>query len=156
MDEVTEQGNLPALSSRGRPFSKGNPGRMPGSKNRTTIVAEAFLTGEGDELIRKAIELAKAGDVPMLKFLLDRILPKERSVYVDLPPMGRANDAVGALGAILDAAGNGRIAPSEASAFATLVEAFVRIKNVAELELRLENVENGLKENVLALEKLKR
>ena len=77
-------------------------------------------------------------------------------MYVDLPPMGRANDAVGALGAILDAVGNGRIAPSEASAFATLVEAFVRIKNVAELELRLENVENGLKENVLALEKLKR
>jgi hypothetical protein len=156
MDEFTEQGNLPAPSSRGRPFSKGNPGRMPGSKNRTTIVAEALLRGEEDELIRKAIELAKAGDVPMLKFLLDRILPKERSVYVDLPPMGRAKDAVDALGAIIDAAGNGRIAPSEASALATLVEALARTLNVAELELRLENVENGVKENVLALEKLKR
>jgi hypothetical protein len=156
MDEFTEQGNLPAPSSRGRPFSKGNPGRTPGSKNRTTIVAEALLRGEEDELIRKAIELAKAGDVPMLKFLLDRILPKERSVYVDLPPMGRAKDAVDALGAIIDAAGNGRIAPSEASALATLVEALARTLNVAELELRLENVENGVKENVLALEKLKR
>jgi hypothetical protein len=156
MDEVTEQGNLPALSSRGRPFSKGNPGRTPGSKNRTTIVAEAFLTGEGDELIRKAIELAKAGDVPMLKFLLDRILPKERSVYVDLPPMGRANDAFDALGAIIDAAVNGRIAPSEAVSLASLVTASARAKNVAELELRLENVENRVKENLLALEKVKR
>ena len=140
MDEFTEQGNLPAPSSRGRPFSKGNPGRMPGSKNRTTIVAEALLKREEDALIRKAIELAKAGDVPMLKFLLDRILPKERSVYVDLPPMGRANDAVDALRAIMDAAGNGRIAPSEASAFATLVEAFVRTKNVAELLSKAEEL----------------
>jgi hypothetical protein len=31
-----------------------------------------------------AIELAKAGDTQMLKFLLDRILPKERAVRVDL------------------------------------------------------------------------
>ena len=28
------------------------------------------------ELVRKAIEMAKAGDAQMLKFLLDRILPK--------------------------------------------------------------------------------
>jgi hypothetical protein len=32
MDEFTEQGNLHAPGSRGRPFSKGNPGRMLGSK----------------------------------------------------------------------------------------------------------------------------
>jgi hypothetical protein len=157
MDEFTERKRLSAPGSRGRPFSKGNLGRMPGSKNRTTIVAEALLKGEEDELIRKAIELAKAGDVQMLKFLLDRILPKERSVYVGLPPMGRANDAVDALGAIIDATGNGQIAPNEASALATLVEAFVRTINVAELELRLENLEKRAEENVIILEnKLKR
>ena len=68
---------------RGRPFEKGNGGRRPGSKNRTTLVAEALLKGEEEALVRKAIELAKAGDVQMLKFLLDRILPKERSVRLD-------------------------------------------------------------------------
>ena len=98
MDEFTEQGNLPAPSSRGLPFSKGNPGRMPGSKNRTTIVAEALLKGQEDELIRKAIELAKAGDGPMLKFLLDRLLPRERSVQFDLPSINSAADAGGAQG----------------------------------------------------------
>jgi hypothetical protein len=55
------------------------------------------------ELVRKAIEMALAGDAPMLKFLLDRILPKERSVRVDLPPIDFANDAVDALGAIIAA-----------------------------------------------------
>ena len=66
----------PHSRARGRPFERGNGGRRPGSKNRTTLVDEALLKGEERELVRKAIELAKAGDVPMLKFLLDRILPK--------------------------------------------------------------------------------
>ena len=81
----------PNLPVRGRPFEKGNGGRRPGSRNRTTLVAEALLKDEEVELVRKAIELAKAGDSPMLKFLLDRILPKDRSVRVDLPAMDRAD-----------------------------------------------------------------
>jgi hypothetical protein len=75
-------------------------------------VAQALLKGEEVELVRKAIELAKAGDVQMLKFLLDRILPKERPVHVDLPVMERADDAVDALGAIVNTVGTGQIAPS--------------------------------------------
>jgi hypothetical protein len=53
-----------------RHFQNGNPGRKPGSKNRTTLVAAALLEREAGELVRKAVELAKAGDVVMLKFLL--------------------------------------------------------------------------------------
>ena len=48
--------------------------------------------------MRKAVELAKAGDVVMLKFLLGRILPRERPVKLELPPMEFADDAVEALG----------------------------------------------------------
>ena len=65
---------------RGRPFAKGNGGRKLGSRNRATLLADALLEGEQEELIRKGIELAKAGDPQMLKFFLDRILPKERLV----------------------------------------------------------------------------
>jgi hypothetical protein len=135
----------PAPNGRGRPFHAGNPGRKPGSKNRTTLVAEALLKDEETALVRKAIELAKAGDVQMLKFLLDRILPKERPVVVELPPMDRAYDAVDALATIIDAVGTGRIAPSEGSALASLVDAYARAINVADLELRLEAVERDLK-----------
>jgi hypothetical protein len=130
---------------RGRPFAKGNGGRRPGSKNRTTLVAEALLRGEEVELVRKAIELAKAGDIQMLKFLLDRILPKERSVHVNLPVMDSSFDAVDALGAVIDAVGAGQIAPSEAAALASLVAAYARITNVAELEERLQNIEKDLR-----------
>jgi hypothetical protein len=135
----------PHSRARGRPFEKGNGGRRLGSRNRTTLVAEALLKGEEVELVRKAIELAKAGDVQMLKFLLDRILPKERSVRVDLPAMDRCSDAVDALGAVIDAVGAGQIAPSEAAALASLVADYARIIHVAELEERLESVEKDVR-----------
>jgi len=137
---------------RGRPFQKGNAGRRPGSRNRTTVVAEALLRDEEMELVRKAIEVAKAGDVPMLKFLLDRILPKERPVRVDLPPIDHASDAVDAVGAIIDAVATGQIAPGEASAVASLVAAYARIINVADLELRMDNIEKKLEEIIFTLE----
>jgi hypothetical protein len=141
---------------RGRPFQKGNAGRNLGSRNKTTVVAEALLRDEEIELVRKAIELAKAGDAQMLKFLLDRILPKARSVLINLPRMDHASDAVDALAAIIEAVGTGRIAPNEASALASLVEACARTINVADLEVRLEDVEKRQKEMQDALENLKR
>src|SRR5262245_3230369 len=143
---VTRHNPQPPSPVRGRPFEKGNGGRRPGSKNRTTLVAEALLKGEEDELVRKGIELAKAGDVQMLKFLLDRILPKERSVRVDLPIVDRSSDAVDALAAVINAVGTGQIAPSEAAALASLVAAYARIINVAEIEERLQNIEKGLRD----------
>jgi hypothetical protein len=135
----------PEAKPRGRPFEKGNGGRRPGCKNRTTLVAEALLKGEEVELGRKAIELAKAGDTQMLKFLLDRILPKERSVHVNLPVMDHSSDAFDALGAVIDAVGAGQIAPSEAAALASLVADYARIINVAELEERLESIEKDVR-----------
>ena len=106
------------------------------------------------ELVRKAIEMAKAGDVPMLKFLLDRILPKERSVHVNLPPMDNASNAVAALGAIIEAVSTGGIAPNEGYDFINLVAAYARTKNVAAVELRLDEIEKRQKEIQVLLEKL--
>jgi hypothetical protein len=92
-----------------------NPGRRRGSKNRTTVVAPTLLDGEAEELLRKAVERAKAGDGPMLKFLLSRILPRERVGKRDLPPMNFADDAVATLGPIINAVAEGRISPGEGS-----------------------------------------
>ena len=70
---------------RGRPFAKGNGGRKLGSRNKTTQIAAALVEGEAKALVRKAKELVLAGDVTMLKFLLGRILPRERLIIIDLP-----------------------------------------------------------------------
>jgi hypothetical protein len=139
---LTTKGNSPRR--RGCPFPKGNAGQKRGSKNRTTLVAEAVLRGDEAELVRKAIDLAKSGDGPMLKFLLDRILPKERSIQIELPAIDSASDAVLALRSIFEAVASGRITPSEAAALASLLADYARAKNVGELEERLEDTEQRL------------
>jgi hypothetical protein len=78
---------------RGR-FGPGNSGRPRGAKNRTTAIAQALLADEETELVRKGIELAKAGDVQMLKFLLDRLLPKDRLIKIDIPRLDFADEAI--------------------------------------------------------------
>jgi hypothetical protein len=130
---------LPA--PRGRPFANGNSGRKPGSKNRTTVVAAALLDGEAEALLRKAVEVAKAGDVGMLKFFLGRILPRERLIKLDLPRIEFADDEVAALGFIIGAVAEGRISPSEGAALATLFDTYTRAIDMADVVKRMDALE---------------
>ena len=130
---------------RGRPFAKGNGGRKLGSRNRATLLADALLEGEQEELVRKGIELAKAGDPQMLKFFLDRILPKERPVKIDLPPIEHRRDLIAAYAAIAQAVGAGELAPGEGSAVAALLASIAKFIDDAEVEARLCSLEKELK-----------
>ena len=57
-----------------KPGQSGNPkGRVPGSRNAATRAMEALLDGESDALTRKAIEMAKGGDMAALRLCLDRM-----------------------------------------------------------------------------------
>jgi hypothetical protein len=103
----------PHSAVRGRPFVTGNPGRKLGSRNRATVIASGLLEDDAEALVRKAVELAKAGDVVMLKFLLGRILPRERLIKLELPRLDFADDAVEALvGCIMRAVLEGKISPT--------------------------------------------
>ena len=68
-------------------------------------------------MTRKAIELAKAGDLAALRVCLDRIAPprKDRPVLFELPPVSSAADAAKAAAALLEAVAVGDLTPSEAS-----------------------------------------
>jgi hypothetical protein len=67
-----------------------------------TLAVEALLDGEAETITRKAIELAKEGDLTALRLCLDRIAPprKDRPVLFELPPIMSAADAVQASGAL--------------------------------------------------------
>ena len=72
----------------------GNPaGRPKGARGKATIMAEGMLDGEAQDIIRAAIDLAKAGDVAAIRVCLDRIAPRRRDcpVAFELPPFGAAN-----------------------------------------------------------------
>jgi hypothetical protein len=141
MDEFTKSGHLESRRTRGRPFAKGNPGRKAGSKNKTTVIGHALLKEAEEKLLQKAIEMAEGGDGPMLKFLLDRLLPKERCIELSA---NDGCDSVERCEAILEAVCAGRIAPNEAAALASLVASYVRTVEFAEVDERLQAIEKGL------------
>jgi hypothetical protein len=131
----------------GHRFQKGqsgNPkGRPPGSRNKTTLAVDALLDGEANALTRKAIELAKNGDVTALRLCMDRIAPirKDRPVTFALPPIASASDAAKASASLVAAVSVGEITPSQAVEVGRLLETYVRTLEVTELEERLGKLE---------------
>ena len=129
---------------RGRPFRRGqsgNPaGRPRGARNRATLLIEALLEGEAEEIGRKLIELAKGGDRRALKICLDRLSParRDRPVSFELPPIEAAADLPKATAALLAAVAAGEVAPSEALKLTRVVETHVRALELRDLELEKE------------------
>ena len=138
---MTNQTTTGTLAVRGRPFAKGNGGRRPGSKNKSSLILAGLLDGDKEELVRKGLEIAKAGDVSMLKFFLERTLPRERVITIDLPKMETADDAVEALGAITSAVCEGKITPGEAAQLAALVNSYAGAIDIADLVNRMDALE---------------
>src|SRR5262245_59753630 len=114
---------------RGRPFKPGNPGRPPGSRNKTTQIAEQLAEGQAEQLVQKVLELAQAGDVSCLKMALDRIWPprKAQPINVTMPPINNAQDALDAIAAICAALGEGRLTPDEITALSSVVGRSIQV-----------------------------
>src|SRR5499433_4449157 len=75
----------------------GNPaGRPRGSRNKTTVLMQNLLEGEAEEIARKAIEMAKAGDMAAIRVCMDRLAPARRGAAIscELPPVETSGGAV--------------------------------------------------------------
>lgn len=123
-----------------QPGQSGNPaGRPKGARNKTTLAVEALLDGEAEAISRKAIAMAKDGDMTAIRLCMDRIVPprKDRPIPFPMPKMETAADAVKASAAVIAAVAEGELTPSEAAELTTMVEAFARTIEVADLETRL-------------------
>jgi hypothetical protein len=104
-----------------------------------------LVEDEGEELARSAVQLAKAGNVVMLKFLLGRLLPRERLINIEMPTMETADDAVEALGSVLRAVSEGEITPSEGAAVAALISSYSQAIDRADVVKRLDALEAQIK-----------
>ena len=109
-------------------FASGNSGRPKGARHKTTLAIEELLDGEAEALTRKAIELAKGGDMAALRLCLDRIASarKDAPVRFELPAINSANDAARAASAILTAVSEGEITTMEGATAMALVESYRR------------------------------
>ena len=122
----------------------GNPeGRPRGARNKATVAAETLLDDESETITRRCIDLALEGDSTALRLCLSRILPvrRERTIALDLPDLEGSHDSLRAIGAVLEAVGEGRITPTEGRSLASLLEIHRRTFEIVELENRLEALE---------------
>jgi len=130
---------------RGRPFRTGNPGRKRGSLNRATVAANALVRGEEEEITQKAIELAKQGNVVLLKYFMDRLLPRDRTISFQLPDLNYADDAVEVLRSVMRLMSEGEITPSEGAAVAAVVNSYSKAIDMADLVRRFDLLEVELR-----------
>ena len=73
-------------NSRWKKGTSGNPaGRPTGSRNQSTVFFQELLSGQGEALIQKGIELSLNGDTRALSICWDRLLPSGRNVRSSCP-----------------------------------------------------------------------
>ena len=108
------------------PGVSGNPaGRKQGSRNRATLMLQALLEGEGEKVVREAVEMALAGNETASRLVLERLIPpvKERPISLELPALGQASDVAEAVRRAIEAVAAGQPMPSEAETVLKLLEA---------------------------------
>jgi hypothetical protein len=107
------------------------------------LAAQALLEGEAEALTRKAIDLAKGGDITALRPCIDRLVPprKDRPLSLHLPNIDSARDVPRAISALLAAVAAGELTPSDASEVTKLLDAYARSVEIKELAARVDNLE---------------
>jgi hypothetical protein len=129
------------------PFEKGesgNPaGRPRGSRNRATLLMEGLLADDAEAIGRKAIALAKQGDMAAIRLCMDRLAPprKGEPVVFELPPLDKPADSVAAAAEIVAAVAAGELTPSEAADLAKVVDVYVRAIATHAFDERLTKLE---------------
>ena len=126
--------------------TSGNPaGRPAGSRNKSTLLFEALLEGEGERLIRKAISLALAGDVRALALCLERLAPppRDRLVQFELPLAHNLKDIALGVEHILKAISAGQITPQEGELLSRIVAEHAKLIHSREVDERLARLERA-------------
>ena len=143
---MTETERKNAENTRGKPFKSGNSGRPKGSLNRVTLAVQSLLDGEGEELTRKAIELAKDGDLTALKLCLERICPprKSRPINIDLPDVKTSEGVSLAQTSVVQAVGEGEITPEEGQVMTNILESRRKSIESEDHERRLYELESRM------------
>ena len=106
------------------------------------------MDGEAEEITRKVIEAAKAGDLTAARLVLERLVPamKERPVMVELPEDVKSPEGISAATeAIFRAVCSGEILPGEAQSLSSVLEVRRKALETEELAQRIAALEAARK-----------
>ncbi|TAF75885.1 MAG: hypothetical protein EAZ52_05305 [Alphaproteobacteria bacterium] len=118
-------------------------GRPKGSRNQSTLYLQSLLDGEAEAITRKAIELAKNGEMQAIKLVLERIMPtaKDTPIRFTIPPLHHPHDVMSAHAHLIAAVAAGELTPQEGKSFADLLEGYRKHYETLELEQRITALE---------------
>jgi len=106
-------------------------------------MCHAPCDGEAATITRGAIELAKRGDLTALRLCLERLVSprRERPVNLTLPEISSVDHATKAMAAITMAVATAELTPAEAAELSRIVDGYVKMLEVTEIERRLQSLE---------------
>ncbi len=118
-------------------------GRPKGSRNKATLALQSLFEDEAATIGRKAIELAKEGDMAAIKLVIERVMPtrKDMPVTFTLPALNSPQDILSAQASLIAAVAGGELTPLEGKAFADLCEGYRKHYETLELEQRITALE---------------
>jgi len=124
-----------------KPGQSGNPaGKQKGTKDKRTALRE-LLQPHAADLVKKAVDLALAGDTTALRICVDRIIPAVKAKDAPISLSGLAGTLADQGRTVLDALAAGELTPDEANAVMGVISAQARIIEVDELEKRIAALE---------------
>ena len=126
----------------------GNPaGRPRGARNQATLLIQNLLADDAEAIGRKAIEMAKAGDLAAIRLCMDRLAParKDEPVAYELPPIEKPADSVAATASIVAAVAAGELTPSQAAELSKVIDVYLRALENKGFDERLTKLENEQK-----------
>jgi hypothetical protein len=133
------------------PFEKGESGnaagRPRGARNRATLLVQNLLAEEAEAIGRKAVEMAKGGDLAAIRLCMARLAParKDEPVAFELPPIEKAADGVAAAASIVAAVAAGELTPSQAAELCKVIDVYVRALDSKGFDERLTKLESEIK-----------
>jgi hypothetical protein len=134
------------MAKRGRPFEAGNKfgqGRPIGSRNKKALIIEELLEQNSEPLLHKALKLAEQGNIPILRLLLDRVLPRPKDPPVSIGPlpMRTPEELLQAQANVMQEIALGQLTLNQAEQIFSLIEARCRLLHTQVIEQRLSALE---------------
>ncbi len=126
------------------PGTSGNPaGRPVGARNHSTLAAQALLEGEAEQLTRTVIDKALEGDGVALRLCLERLIAPKRDQALTVPiaDLTKAENALTAMGEVIDAVKIGNLTPLEGQQMFELLDKWLKTVEVVEFAQRLATLE---------------
>jgi hypothetical protein len=126
-----------------RKGQSGNPaGKPKGARDKRTALRE-LLQPHAADLVKKAVELALAGDTTALRICIDRCIPAIKAKDQPISLQGLSGSLAEQGNAVMAAMAAGEITPDEATAVMQVLTAQMRIVEVDDLVKRIEALEGN-------------